>query len=150
MFIFTTRFSKRKALAILLIAAIVIAAVILLFPTKGGGDVVKGIKTEEDRVAYIAGLGYTITDDPSVSKEVTIPESFDEVYENYNALQKECGFDLSGYQGRRVMLYTYCITGYDGYDKVMLDLLVYKDKIIGGSIYTQSVDGFMHGLKAKN
>ena len=87
--------------------------------------------------------------DACVSREVVIPQVFDDVYENYNAMQLRCGFDLSEYKGRQVELYTYSLSEYPGFDgEVMCDLLVLGGKVIGGNIYTAALDGFMHGLRA--
>ncbi|MEA4920373.1 MAG: DUF4830 domain-containing protein [Clostridiaceae bacterium] len=150
MIIYTAKFSKKKAVAILIAMAIIIAAIILMTPERGEGQTafssVAGIKDTEDMVAYIESLGYKAESEPQQEKEVTIPESFDLVYEQYNELQKKCGFDLSQYQGKKVTLYTYGLTEYPGAENVLCDLLVYRDRIIGGNIYTVALDGFMCGL----
>ena len=76
-----------------------------------------------------------------------IPEEFDDRYTNYLALQSEQGFDLSKYQGKRVKRYTYEITNYpSGETGVQVSLLIYRNTVIGGEVFTTSLDGFMHGL----
>lgn len=153
--IYTIKFSKRKAVAIILILAIIISAVILAMPEKEAGfpkgadtetAAVKGIETAEDRLAYIQSLGYSCEAQPLEQREVVIPKTFDDIYTQYNAMQQECGFDLTPYQGKQAMLYTYRVTNYTGETEVLLDLLLCKKKIIGGAVYTAAIDGFMHGL----
>lgn len=150
MIIYTAKFSKKKAVAILCAIAIVIAAIILATPEKEGQEAfARGIRAEngEDVKLYINSLGYEAEGEESC-KDVVIPREFDEVYENYNNMQKECGFDLSGYKGRKATLYTYHLSGYPNCDEdVLCDVLVCKGQVIGGNIYTLRLDGFMHGLK---
>lgn len=155
MLIFTAKLNKKRLLAIVIIAAFVLAAIILSVPNKKEASAtmvpekvaVKGIKSNEDRVEFANALGYEVAGDPVRSQEVMIPSEFDEVYEDYNGLQKECGFDLEKYQGKRLMLYTYTVTNYPGEPEAMMDLLVYKNKIVGGAVYSAALDGFMHGLQ---
>lgn len=151
MMICTVRFSKKKAVAILLAIAIILAAVILAMPERkaaaGAMGSVGGIRTEEDRAAYLGSLGYQVALPALEQKTVVIPDRFDEVYTAYNEMQRDCGFDLTDYRGREVDLYTYAVTN-DPRDKdVRCDLLVCGGRIVGGNIYTTALDGFMHGLQ---
>ena len=61
-------------------------------------------------------------------------------------MQKECGFDLQKYAGKKVELTTFRVTNWPSGEDVLADVLVYKKKVIGGAVYTASVDGFMQGL----
>jgi len=151
MMIYTVKFSKKKAVAILIAMAIVIAAIILAVPqeeapTRPTAAAIR-VKTTDDCLAYLESLGYTAESTPIEQKEVTIPETFDSVYTEYNRLQLECGFDLSEYKGKAATLYTYAVTNYPGEPDVRCDLLVRKDRVIGGNLYTTAIDGFMHGLR---
>ena len=76
-----------------------------------------------------------------------IPKNFDAVYQAYNKMQQDCGFDLLKYAGKKVDLTTYKITNWPDGETVLADVLVYKNKVIGGAIYTAAVDGFMYGLQ---
>ena len=150
MMIYTVKFSKKKAVAILIAMAIVIAAIILAVPKEGESAPTSAavrVQTADDCLAYIESLGYTAESTPLEQKEVTIPETFDAVYTEYNRLQLECGFDLTDYKGKAATLYTYAVTNYPGEPDVRCDLLVRKDKVIGGNLYTTAIDGFMHGLR---
>ena len=105
------------------------------------------VKTNEDRIAYLAGFGWEVSEVPLSSEELTIPEEFDERYTDYLALQNGQGFDLTKYQGKRVKRYTYEIKNYpSGETGVQVSLLVYRNKVVGGEVFTTSLDGFMHGL----
>ena len=52
-------------------------------------------ETYSDRADYAKTLGYSISADSETVQNIVIPAVFGSVYENYNALQKQCGFDLS-------------------------------------------------------
>ena len=79
--------------------------------------------------------------------EVQIPQEFDEVYAKYNEIQTAQGMDLTKYQGKRVMRYTYSIKNYpSGEEGVCANMLVYKNKLIAGDVCSPKLDGFMHGL----
>lgn len=102
-------------------------------------------ETTEQQVAFLRQLGLDCGEQPTSFLEVIIPQEFNGVYESYNELQKQSGFDLSRYQGKRVKRYSYSIYGYQGQDMVA-NLLVYDGQVIGGDICSLAQDGFMEGL----
>ena len=152
MFIMTARIPKRRLLAgatAALCCCLVVAAALAL--TLGRRAVstaaeVSGIRDNEDRVAYLSGLGWQTSAEPISTQELLIPEVFDDSYASYLALQSQQGFDLTQYCGKRVKRYVYEITNYPtGEAGVQAALLVYKNKVIGGQV--QAADGsFLHGL----
>ena len=84
-------------------------------------------------------------------REVIIPESFGEVYERYNELQKQSGFDLWDYRATRVKQFTFEIKNTATPDGQPLDsayahILTYGARIIGGDVSSASLYGFMYGL----
>lgn len=107
----------------------------------------KGIKTNEDRIAFLDGYGWQVKEDPLATQELIVPKEFDESYAEYLALQTEQGFDLEQYAGKRLKRYTYEITNYpSGETGVQVNLLVYKNTVVGGEVLSAKTDGFLHGL----
>ena len=107
----------------------------------------KNIKTNEDRVAYLSEYGWQVKSEPLATQELIIPKDFDESYNDYLTLQSEQGFDLTRYAGKRVKRYTYEITNYPtGESGVQVNLLVYKNTVVGGEVLSAQLDGFLHGL----
>lgn len=105
-------------------------------------------KNNDDRLTFIAKLGCKVTSNQPESKIVTIPEVFHDVYNNYNNLQKSAGYDLSLYKGCEVIIYTYNINPPPEFDgESVINLMVYKDKIIGGDISSTALGGYMLPLK---
>ena len=146
MFIVTARVPRRKLLAgavTVLCCCLVVATALII--TLGGQAVptaaeASNIRSNEDRIAYLNELGWQVSETPAITEELLIPESFDESYDEYLALQAQQGFDLTKYAGKRVKRYTYDITNYpDSSVGVQAALLVYKNKVIGGQL--QAADG---------
>ena len=147
--IYTFRLTKKHMVAAVLAVAALVGLLILLLPgdkTAETGAAVN-IKTSEDCVQYLTRLGYQLDAASCRSKKVQIPKEFDAVYQTYNDMQKECGFDLAKYAGKKVDLSTWTVTNWPSEEAVLVDVLVYKNKVIGGAVYTASVEGFMYGLQ---
>lgn len=151
--IYTFRVPQKRFIIGAAIILILVILLVILLPgnrTEDASASVSGIKTQSDQVQYLQKLGYTVDTATKQSKKVSIPERFDDVYLTYNTMQQECGFDLLNYAGKKVELVTYSVTNYPGDQGVLVDLLIYKDAIIGGAFYTTEIDGFMHGLRPLN
>ena len=87
---------------------------------------------------------------PCETEQVVIPEDFSDVYEKYNAIQYEAGYDLKDYRSRSVVRYSYFLEDYDPKQYVVANLLVFEGKIIGGDISSRRLDGFMLPLVSKD
>ncbi len=104
--------------------------------------------TNADRLIFVKNLGCDILSDEPMVKNVYIPEVFYDVYKNYNALQQAAEYDLSLYKGCEVTIYTYNIAPpHDYTGECVVNLIVYKNKIIGGDISSTALGGFMLPLK---
>jgi len=151
MIVATVKFNTLKIMAVVL--ALGVIAAVAIWPR--GTSVIAstdinytGVSTNEKRVKFLNSFGWQVESNPIEVVEVNIPQTFNAVYNNYNAIQKKQGFDLSGYKGKRVKRWTYKITNYAGViDEVRANLLIYDDKVIGGDVSTVALNGFMHGLK---
>ena len=159
MFVRSIRMSTVKLMSITALTVLAITTLIFLIPSYDSPAAEAGevdrmtevrfdkIRTEDDRVNFLAQFGYTVDAEPIECVEVTIPKDFDKVFAAYNELQKGEGLDLGRYKGKTVMRYTYKVTNYEGYTSpVYANLLVYKSKVIGGDICSADPAGFAHGL----
>lgn len=152
MIIVTARVPKKRLIAggITALCCCAVVAAALIF-TLGGRAVtasaeVKNIRTNDDRLAYLGGLGWQVSPQPIATEELLIPREFDESYQDYLKLQTDQGFDLGQYRGKRVKRYTYQLTNYPTQDEpVQIALLVYKNRVVGGQIQSSS-GSFLHGL----
>ena len=155
MFIFTAKIRKGRIAAVAVAAAVVCGVLVTGSVLTGGRDAAasatvdpKGVKTNEDRIAYLASYGWTVSEEPVSVEELMIPEQFDETYSQYLELQASQGFDLTQYCGKRVKRYTYQVTNYPtGATDVQAGLLIYKNTVIGGDVLSAQLGGFIHGLE---
>lgn len=151
MFIITAKFDRKKLIAIALAAVVLAAlALLLLLPAPGaksaaGFDAV--VKTNDQRVAFLESLGWKVLPEPVEERTVTIPKDFSRVYDKYNDLQKEQGFDLKKYAGLEATRYTYEITNHPSASgRVVADIIVYRGRVVAGDVQCVSAEGFMAGL----
>jgi len=155
MFVWSFRMSKRELVIIGIGLAAFIITVFLLLSPSGSKETSalteSGYTLEADgssqRLEFLAQFGWQCEPEPLTVKEVIIPAKFNDVYTQYNDLQKQQGFDLQQYSGRRVKLWTYRVINYPGgISDVVANLLVLDGSVIGGDISSSLLDGFMHGF----
>jgi len=150
-FIFSMKFDKKKAIAIILGIAVILCAIILLGgrrDTQETSATTQRVNSHEDIEAYLESLGWKISDKPVDVQDILIPKEFSETYEEYNKLQKSQGFDLTEYCGIDAVRYTYEILNYpEGNGTIVADIIVAKDTIIAADIQSVKLDGFMHELR---
>ncbi len=136
--------SKRNLAVILAVIIITLLLLSQFLSVNAGG--IDG-STNAKRVNYLQSLGIKVDETATDIKDITIPENFSDVYENYNSLQMENGFNLKNFKGKPAKVYTYAIHG-DG--ETVVHLIICSDEIIGGDIASLKIDGNMTGLKRKN
>ncbi|MFA9379582.1 MAG: DUF4830 domain-containing protein [Acetanaerobacterium sp.] len=148
------KLEKRK---MLLIGVVVVGVILLsvglwkIFSGKGA-DRTK-VSTEAgqaannaQRVTYLEGFGWDVSDEPIEVCEIILPESFDEVYKRYNEIQKTQGMDLEKHKGRRAKRWTYLVLNYPSDDEVHANVIVCDDKVVAGDICSVALGGFIHGF----
>lgn len=105
------------------------------------------IRTNDDRIAFLKQFGWESA--PEALEEVTLklPGEFDRIMTEYNEIQKSQGLDLSKYKGQEVVRYTYEVKNYPDYDgEVHANIIVCKNRVIGGDICSADLDGFITSL----
>lgn len=165
MFVYSLKASTLKFAGIAALSLALLIMLIAIIPSIGSGSANDAtgaddvsvvsinydkIKTNEDRVAFLAQFGWEVESEPAEEATVTIPSEFDRVFVSYNELQKRQGLDLSKYKRKEMTRYTYIVTNYPEYDGVVYaNLLIYRSKVVGGDICSANVNGFLHGFKKK-
>lgn len=158
MFIYTVKANTIKFLAVILAATAILTAVVI---TSGRSETITTaaimeankninydkIKDETDRKNFIKQFGWEIDDKEIAAVKVKLPAEFDKIMTEYNELQKSQGLDLKKYKGREVERFTYKITNYPDYDgTVYANVIVYRNRVIGGDICSSDIGGFIHGF----
>ena len=159
MFICTVRANTLKFVSVIVASIAILCAIILAIPeytpvtTKAISASAEKysydkIKTVDDAVNFLAQFGWEADSAPLEEIKIKIPSEFDKVMNAYNELQKSQGLDLSKYREREVTRYTFKITNFPNYTgTVMANVIIYKNKVIGGDICSSDVTGFICGFE---
>ena len=113
-----------------------------------------GISGENDyeRTAFIESFGWDAGNVPVDIEAIPIPVEFDEAYEEYNALQREQGFDLRKFRAHIAKKYTYELRNSDGSSLAVplcANLIVIDGKIVGADISSRQAGGLVTVLAKK-
>lgn len=146
MLIVTARIPRRRLMAggvSILCCCLVLVVALVLSVNQGAvptSATVSGMDENSARVSYLQQLGWTVSQEPSATQELRIPDTLDESYAPYQKLQLQQGFDLEGYCGERIQRYVYQISNYPGgRTDVQAVLLVCHGVLMGGHV--QAADG---------
>lgn len=140
--------TRRTVVFALIGLAVLLALAVIWRSNDGVLSAHYNVTTTDGRIAYLQALGWEADPATETTQEIVIPRVFNGVFGDYNALQKQQGFDLSTYAGETCTVYTYRVTNYEGStDTVLAQLFVYRNRVIGGDIHATAMDGFMHGLR---
>lgn len=144
MFVVSVKSSKIRVFLIVLFVALVCVSAFFIFGKEYSSSVVAegGISlrasNEKQRTAFLSQFGWDFDVEPAAVKEIVIPGEFDEIYTQYNELQKEQSFDLEKYKGQAVKKWTYNINNFPGYEDktgfVQANLLIYNGNVIAADI----------------
>lgn len=105
-------------------------------------------RTNSRNIDFLKSYGWEVEKKPTEQVEILIPDVFDDVYLNYNSLQKEAGLDLSNYRGFPAVRYTYILKNFpEETDQTVFANVICVDGIpVGGDICTVALNGFMYSL----
>ena len=162
MFVYSLRASTLKFFAVVCVALTALITMITFIPEYNSGElgyITTGkegeisydkIKTDADRARFLSQFGWSVEATPVETRTVTIPAEFDKIFASYNELQKEQGLNLTKYQGKDVTRYTFAVTNYPNFEgTVYANVLVYRNRVIGGDVCSADVSGFVHGFEKR-
>ena len=149
MMVMTAKVDMKKVTVILGVIAALIVAIIMLFGSSDTQTTSAPAASNNDaRVKFLRDFGWDVTNSPTESSQVRIPEQTSEVFDRYNQLQKSQGYDLSKLAGKNAMRYVYQISNYPGAtDPVYATVLIHKQQIVGGDVTDTSAKGKVQGFK---
>lgn len=141
---------KKIILIITAVAALILAAIMLMGGTEESSTptAAPSMSGNDGRVQFLRNFGWDVTNSPTESGQVKIPQESSEVFDRYNTLQKGQGYDLSSYAGKNVMRYVYKINNYpNATAPVYATVLVYRDQVIGGDVTDTAAGGKIRGFR---
>ena len=131
----------KKSLAVTIAAALLILLVLGQLFTIRAAD--PDGSTNALRLEYIQRLGYQVEETPADVQQIVIPQEFSDVYDKYNALQRQAGFNLAAYKGKKATVYGYAL---QEDQEILVHLMICEDHIIGGDVSSVRIDGEMRPL----
>ena len=153
MFVYSVRASTIRFFSVIVLTFLVLVGV-LIFNTSGesstmamsGGVDFSGVKTNEDRIAFIEQFGIKVGESAKEEVNFRIPESFDRVISGYNEIQKSQGLDLERYKNKKVTRYTYEVKNYENREDVYVNLVIYKGTVVACDLSSANPNGFVRPL----
>ena len=145
------RSGRKKGRTVFVLAALAVLGLLawFLWTSKDEAEKDKALTFEcnAERVEFLNGLGYIVEPDPD-KEEIVIPAEFNAAYSEYNELQKQQGFDLLPYAGKKADKYTYRILNYPDYpENIVINLIFDDHRLIGADItYNDAENGFTKDL----
>lgn len=124
---------------------VITVAVIIII---GAFCIVLASDENEKNIEFLNSYGWKAEPICIEQESFRIPDVFDDVYDNYNELQKLSGLDLSKYKGRSAIRYTYIISNFpiQADDEVRANVICVGGEPVGGDVMTVKLDGFMYSL----
>lgn len=149
MFVYSVRSSSIKFFSVVIVCLLILSAVITL----SGGNYVyamangievnfDGVKDNEKRIEFIKQFGL-LPSEEFTEESIVLPTTLDRVLGEYNQMQKKQGLDLTKYLGKRVTRFTYKIENYNYDGAVYVNLIIYRDRIIGCDLASLDGSGFV-------
>ena len=160
MFVYSVRATTIKFFGVICVSLAALITLIAFIPTDGvmnqaeptGAQSVSydKIKTAEDAATFLKQFGWEVESATVQTVEVTMPAEFDKVFVGYNELQKRQGLDLTKYRGKQLTRYTFTVTNYkDAEGTVYANVLVYRNRVVGGDLCSADVTGFVTGFEGQ-
>lgn len=142
MFVLKLKIRKKYVISI---SAAVIAVTVMLILVFSSGNTAPSDSATCDEVGryslvaqtvggecgFIKQFGYDVIADSRKCEAVVIPSNFNQIYEEYNLLQKKIGLDLEAYKGREAQKITYEL---DNSDMKYAVILTLEGRVIGAHL----------------
>lgn len=151
MVVWSMKASTIKFFAVLFVCVAALVSVVVLVPSVPADASAiashNNVRSNEDRLSFVSEFGWEVDPVPVSEVTVRIPSEFDSVYESYNDIQKSQGYNLERFKGKDVIKYSYSVKNYEETESdVFINILVYKNKIVGGDLSSANADGFVIGF----
>ncbi len=158
MFVFSIRASTIKFFAVLVLTLALLITLVSVggksvsaFSSADGTVDFDGVKTNEDRLRFIAQFVPEVSGEAKETVEFSVPADFDRIMCSYNEIQKAQGLDITKYKNKKVTRYTYEIDGYEDYNgPVYINLIIWRGNVIACDISSADPEGFVKPLVKLN
>lgn len=103
------------------------------------------IYTDNDVQKFLRRFKIKVESQPQEVTQITIPNQFNQVYENYETLQNKMGYSLIDYKGKVLTRYTYKVTNHQksGQEEILAHVFVSGTEVVAADVCSVKLDGFM-------
>ena len=143
-----------KFFAVITVSVVLLLTAVSILPAVGASSDAafvttdyKNITNEEEMAKFLSVFGYEVEKQPIGTYELEIPQEFNNVYEQYNAIQRAQGLNLKRYCGKDATAYVFKVTNYEFNGEVLATLFIRNGRIIAGDICSKDGEGFVHGFE---
>lgn len=128
---------QAPAAAVFAAAALLIVFIVVIFRADDS--------INQANLEYISSYGWQVEEKPADIAYLTIPEEFDAVFNAYNKIAGEGGFDLKSYAGTRAVRYSYTVTNHPESDSglIRINIFICREKIVAADISSLAPGGFI-------
>lgn len=102
------------------------------------------LSDEYSRESYLNLKGWDVS--LIKNEKITIPSSFDGVYQTYAQIQEKQKLPLKNYKGQQADRYVYAINNYNSDQIVYAELLIVNDQLVSGALIGLSPESFIKEL----
>ncbi|MBR5219013.1 MAG: DUF4830 domain-containing protein [Clostridia bacterium] len=133
--------ADRRVLLLILIAALG-TVLVILFLFRIDSDL------NRRNIEFISAYGWQVDSEPVDTANINIPREFNAVFETYNTICQNSGFDLSNFKGARAVRYSYRVLNHQDSESglVRANVFVVKNNIIAGDISSLKAGGFIQPI----
>jgi hypothetical protein len=164
MFVYSIRATTIKFFAVICVALATLITVIAIVPSTVDGAAPAGtdgeeavqvisyekVKSAEDAARFLSQFGWEVNLSDVEEVGAKLPSVFDKILTAYNELQMRQGLNLSKYKNKEITRYTFVVTNYPGVEgTVLANVLVYRNRVIGGDLCSADMTGFVTGFDGK-
>ena len=142
----STNLTRTRLVVLVVLAALALSALVLSRGVRGRLSLPFRVETTEGRQEYLHALGWEIDPASEDVRETSVPEALDDMMTDYNAMQREQGFDLIPYLGKPVTVVTYTLSDGSPEAGALITLWICDGVVIAGDVHTPAMDGYMHGI----
>ncbi len=134
-----------KKFKLIILAVLLCAVTVGIIASFSGNKENEKIILENDtgRINFLNSIGCDADENSCIKSEVTIPCEFNEVYNGYNNIQLQQGFDLSDFKGKPADIYTYKL---NENTEMNVTLIIHENILIGCDIHSSIYGGSCEAL----
>lgn len=139
--VLSIRLPKKRVCVFLLVIILVMA---LLGSFTLGSKKISHQHLQQTCMEFLDERGWKVDLSSERVDEIQIPLNFPQIYQEYNQIQKEQGFDLEEYRGEFCKRFRYNATGVK--DGKEVELCLYKGEVIAAYAYDRRAGSSMESL----